>query len=1599
MCAGVLCPARGTSDLWKEYEAAQRSDKPQKQLEILEKIGKAAESKRLHWDFYRYWNEKVNTVSSINWKLRDSVSKARKEALKRYNEPVVSVSSTYLWDDSALKTDFIRENADVLRNGRNTEFWKRLPDDRRRCVANDYEYAVWNCAPNDTAMLRGMLMERHSKEAVDLMYGMYAIEAAFDSLQMYGGEGAEFRQLYGRCIEFNELKKRFSGEDAKLAACFRVDGITDALTAKTIRISSGTVGESGADTTIAISVNNVRTMNLIVSKEGKPVYKTTVTNTRNSFHRTDIIAVPIPDTGDGDYEITCVDTSDKNVRDVGTLKRNTISAACRPEKNGWSIFAFDNRTKKPCGSVEITVAIGGDTLKTSAGGFAENGFVPLPASAADWAMKKNKYGHIQCSFIDSSGRKRLSPYVYLRRHRQQEECRTVEHFTDRPFYSPGDTVRFKALSYKFKRGLYAQVCAGVNLQVELRTPDGGCVDSCAVTTNEFGSAEGRLVIPEEGRNGGWTLLSKIRGNGTDRYLKRITVENPALTTYSIEFDDEGKSFIIGKEAVVKGTLRRLDGQGIGDAAISYCVRRHQFSSADDTVASGQVIPDRNGRFSFGFKTRTFDDGPYSHMQERYEGYDINAVVTDGTGETVGFSTYRDCRDIDYRVTFPDAGADYPADVVLKQEVRAVFSSYFFKDVKIGYALRNQDSITVCEGICTTGDTLTFNMKGLPDGQYFLKTGTVGEEAYNREWEYPFFKLNPEAPTLCSGIDFLLLHSPGEEPFLKMGTGTSDKWVCILVSDPDGTLLDNRIVHLEGKKGEIKKIKFGKMMAENAKADVIVFDGNNSYLEKVLEMKTVSRNLPVSFNGFNKELHPRETRTVSLKTQPGTEAVIAVYDKELESFAKERYRSPEPSLSKWTTTDISLSRPLKEFRSTAVRSMAKMTVAANSSDGIAETSVQEESIPFALANDAYGAPAEGVAGGTLVRTDFRKALAFIPFARADENGTISFEVTASDKTSTFVVDVFAHNKDMKCAVADTEIVVKIPLQITVNEPRFLRIGDLCTVSGTVHNSTAAEICDTLEINGAGMPFSVPAEGTANFKHPLRVPRDASQATLAVSFATDAIVKKIPVINASQPIVEAHSAVLPFGADRDSIRKALESQFVNFSSSEASEKEVSILDMLHEALPKQIDTSSRNAISLSGGILSAELAGIENLASTREELRGRLAACRNADGGFGWMPGMKSSPVVTAVVLERLARCSGFEALSHPAAAYLDSVFIRTFGDKSKLYSGIPLPQYLYVRSMYPQVDFNAAGADGKTLKALRKEVKRFLTPGCNRGLQGEILTKTRRALTLGNLASSPQGVLLAEALGIKALTQRKLEKSQRRDIASLREYAVKHPSGGTYFPNAVMPWRGLLESELYAHTLLHRALGDDDICLWMMLQKETQKWSSDPACTDAVAETLTSGETVLNTKVLALRASREMPLEEIRATGNGMSIKREILRGRKPLAEGDTLHTGERITVRCTAKSDENRSFVVLKAPHAASIRPINQKSGFDWNTGAYRNVTPQATEYWFDVFPEEGFTFSEDFFVVQEGSFASGVYTVESLYADHYRANDENCYLCSLNDK
>lgn len=561
--------------------------------------------------------------------------------------------------------------------------------------------------------------------------------------------------------------------------------------------------------------------------------------------------------------------------------------------------------------------------------------------------------------------------------------------------------------------------------------------------------------------------------------------------------------------------------------------------------------------------------------------------------------------------------------------------------------------------------------------------------------------------------------------------------------------------------------------------------------------------------------------------------------------------------------------------------------------------------------------------------------------------------------------------------------------------------------------------------------------------------------------------VPVRPAEQTLTESHSAVLLSDMDKDSLVERLHKEFTNVDGTDANVQVISILDMIRDAIPSKVEPSGKDVLSLSEAMyvreLSYSLRALSRMpieepeGMSDKELFAKVFACHNADGGFGWFEGMKSSPVITAVLLERFAKmkAAGFldgsavvendaasskdvDAILCSAVRYLDKTLFSGNGICPFWCGGISGAQYMFVRSMYASVPFELKhSADkiiDKKLMDFRKDAKDFLVPKEVRGLNGQIMAKVRRLSILRNLAASKDGAALAKAWGLGINLDSKLKKSIEADVVSLLEYAVNHKDGGVYYPNLVMPFRGLLESEAYAHAMLCDLLSayvfdasatptssvsvnaaeasrvSDGIRIWLMLQKETQHWDSEPAFVDALNSVINGSSEVKATSVVSLTKTYSKPFSEIKADGNGFTLERRFFREaaesdgklvRKEIQPGDVLHVGDKIIVEYRIHNDENRSFVRLTAPREAAFRPVDQLSGYygwwmsplrvdgwySFTPQGYRDVKTDRTEYMFDSYPEENTVITEEFFVTQSGTFTAPVPVIESLYAPHYRAN------------
>lgn len=1578
----------------------------------------------------------------------------------------------------------------------------------RRIVGRSYSYKDEGRAEKAEAMRS--FARKYDGRAVSLYAKAVLLKDRFDSLSKVRPSSSadlerSYKSLYADCLEVEKERLSYSkGIDKKIAG--KMDdfkSLSQVLDKKEIDISF----EKGVVVLKLRNLDKVKVEFVRDAKSARPLIRKTIINPDNRFYLQDTVEVRLPVCDDGKYLFK---VRNGKVAAKAEWTRQTLSIAHRADSEALRFFVADYLTGEPLEKVDLELVRSENTVAVVRDvALGKDGFTPLPEEIVS-ALKKGAVSYLVASYRDKDGflHKTADHYIYgdagstsfVEKDASGTYC---EVFTDKSAYNPGETVGFKAILYRGDISRSLQTFgAGAGVKAELVNPEGKTLCDKALKTNEYGSVAGSFDLPAEGRNGSFQVRIT---SGDLEVSKWIVVDEFILPTYDLSFDTADRLFIVGDTLEISGKVFSFSGHPLSSAAVSYSLDRR-----GGTLASGQLTLEADGSFTVRFATK--DDDYYGGF------LNLTVKVVDSTGETKEFSKYVPV--LDYfslvaDVTNASAGAVEPSrkdgrgtpfmvsgdKAVVLFGAEDIMRNKMTSPVEVSYSLTDASGEKVVSGNTFTGRTEEI---ALPKaGLYSLEAESriVREDGrkVSAKKQVMILRVNDTAVTLDAKVRNFFkpvgdcadgwLRS-GEEIKVQFGAGEGPVWAVVELFGDKRQLLEHKIVYLDGKVGETGSVSF---LTYNYKEDypdavrlmVRYFrDGTCSSFDKEFKRERSTLELPLEFSTFTDKALPGKEYSLTLKSAPGVEAVAAVFDKSSESISPNEW--PTVRLSEFGAEMVYVTSSLGGVRGQVLydemligyaprqakarglgrnNASERVELMADSADG---GYVESSAAPVLMMSKAELAEEEVTSQGVAVRSDFSSSLAFEPFLRSGADGRMFMKFRTSDKLSTFIVQVWAHTKEMRNACVRREVVVTVPVKVALVEPKYLYKGDKYVLRATVSNSSGKSVAGVAALQTYS---SKDYEGSRSFASRTRVvtvpaggsvavefevdPKDHDELGLKVVFAdnaktfSDGVFVSLPVREARQTLTEAHSAVLTAGADRDSLVHRLESEFTGTTSKGAEVKEVDIRQMVLDALPSKVEPTGKDVLSLTEALyvrkVAASLGAKVEVKMSDEALVERIKACLNAGGGFGWFEGFRSSPIVTAVVLERFAKMrdagidyGGIDADS--SVKWLDSNQFLHGGVSPRWCGRLSMEEYAYVRSMYSSVPFDVSAQTrnersdySRNFKDFRKEVKDYLLPSAKdgRGLDGQILAKTRRIKTLANLVGNDGGLALASSWGVRFSAASRMNQSIAADVQSLLEYAVPHVSGGWYYPNAVMPFRGLLASEAYAHSMLCDLLSSeyvgsaevtsptedvtarqiaDGIRLWLMLQKETQKWDVDPAFVDAVNSVLSGSADILATKVVSLTKTYTVPFSRIVAAGNGFSIERHFYKkvdggngkdGRLEIFPGMKLKVGDRITAEYRIWSQENRSFIRLTAPREAAFRPVDQLSGaYGWRlnplsvAGAwsitpqgYRDVKSDRTEYWFDVYPEEKTTVAEDFYITQEGTFSAPVVTIESLYAPHYRAN------------
>ena len=436
---------------------------------------------------------------------------------------------------------------------------------------------------------------------------------------------------------------------------------------------------------------------------------------------------------------------------------------------------------------------------------------------------------------------------------------------------------------------------------------------------------------------------------------------------------------------------------------------------------------------------------------------------------------------------------------------------------------------------------------------------------------------------------------------------------------------------------------------------------------------------------------------------------------------------------------------------------------------------------------------------------------------------------------------------------------------------------------------------------------------------------------------------------------------------------------------------------------------------------------------------IAQKQKYNGGWPWMDGMPESPYISTYILSgfgKLQKMGAWSSLSQAdqntaqsicdkAVRYLEYEVAETYR-KMKRYSkgkdwpiGSSILNELYALSFFKEQNSDKDFATAKKyyLGSLDKEWTSF------------------------NFNDRSKGALVLYRNGN--------EKTAKLMIQSFKETAQKNEQIGMYWPKKYFSF----ESHIATHANIMAAFAEidhnqetmDELRVWLLTQKQTNKWENSASTADAIYAllmrgsdwfeegkevTLRFGNTPISTeggvagtgfiqrRWNANEVTSDMrqltvnnptnhlvwgglfrqyfvPIDEVKSDESGFTIKRELFvetvtdKGKKLVpVEKQALKVGDKLTVKITFTSQQDMSFVFVKDLRAAGFEPIEQISRYEYNDrmSYYQSNTDTDMQFFIEHLPKGTHQLEYSMFVTKEGHLNNGYALIQCQYAPEFSA-------------
>lgn len=692
--------------------------------------------------------------------------------------------------------------------------------------------------------------------------------------------------------------------------------------------------------------------------------------------------------------------------------------------------------------------------------------------------------------------------------------RQMSLLTDRAIYRPGQTVYVKGIVYDVQN-LEAEVVKNEKYTLTLTDSNGREISKQEMTTNDFGSFTGELVLPSGGLNGMYML-------GTELAAQTIRVEEYKRPTFDISFAPVDGTYRLNDKVTVTGSINTYSGVPVADVPAHYTVTRRErnwwglWRGENTVIASGTVDLDNNGEFRL--PVNLLPDTRNSNTDGFYT-YVIDVTVTNIAGETqssavsvaAGTRSVLLNTDMEERINKDDTiKATFIATNLSDRpvEITGRYILYRYTD----YVKRIADTQPAFTGTFSSNkETLLTDWSSLPSAGYKLVLSAQDDQGRDASFEKDIvlFSIDDKRPAVPSDVWYYPIQTqfnslqPAEFLF---GTSKKDTYVLLDVFYKDQRL-ESRMIHMSDTIIRFE-YPYKEEYGDGLSVSFRYVKDNEVYSQDIrLEKKLPDNKLILSWEVFRDKLLPgsAEQWKLTIRHADGSpvnaELLAMMYDASLDKIWKltqdlSVYFNHNLPSSGWSVPYLpmnyfhiryklsSLKYPVLQYDKfdlpmggwkqyarielvsddtildevVTVRGFgAKKTLSrsVNATGSVLDVAFESELVSVENSGEAVLPEASGD-----IRTNFSETAFFYPQLRTNESGEVVITFTMPESLTRWNFRGYAHTQDMKTGMIVGETVTSKDFMISPNLPRFVRVGDRTSVAASVTNLTGKKLSGTV-----------------------------------------------------------------------------------------------------------------------------------------------------------------------------------------------------------------------------------------------------------------------------------------------------------------------------------------------------------------------------------------------------------------------------------------------------------------------------------------------------------------------------------------------------------